>query len=194
MTDETKGEMPTTEPAGEMPAVQPTPEPESAKPEDLAAELEKARAALKSANKEAAERRKKLEAYEQEEVKRKEEELSEVERLTKQLAEAQTSLKAKERAELRASAAEKAGLPKAFVNRLQGETPEELEADARAIMDALPKPEKPAPGINPTNPAAGTKSETPEQAKARLFGAEFDPFLPENAKKLGGGVFMTDKE
>jgi hypothetical protein len=194
MTDETKGEMPTTEPAGEMPAAQPTPEPESAKPEDLAAELEKARAALKSANKEAAERRKKLEAYEQDEAKRKEAEMTELEKYQKRTAELEATLKVKEYAELRLAAAEKVGLPKAFVNRLQGETPDELEADAKAIMDALPKPEKPAPGINPTNPAAGTIKETPEQAKARLFGAEFDPFLPENAKKLGGGVFMTDKE
>lgn len=194
MSEKDAGEMPTTEPAGEMPAAQPTPEPESAKPEDLAAELEKARAALKSANKEAAERRKKLEAYEQDEAKRKEAEMTELEKYQKRTAELEATLKVKEYAELRLAAAEKVGLPKAFINRLQGETPDELEADAKAIMDALPKPEKPAPGINPTNPAAGTKAETPEQMKARIFGADIDPFLPENAKKLGGGVIFTEKE
>lgn len=54
---------------------------------ELAAELERTRQALKQANSEAAERRKKLEAFEKAEQERKDAELSEVDRLTKRNAE-----------------------------------------------------------------------------------------------------------
>lgn len=57
--------------------------------EDLKAELDRARKALAAANKEAADRRKKLEAFEKAEADRKAAELSEVERLQQQVAEAQ---------------------------------------------------------------------------------------------------------
>lgn len=62
-------------------------------PEQLQAELERTRAALKTANKEAADRRKKLEEIEANEAKRKESELSEVQRAAKRAEEAENSLK-----------------------------------------------------------------------------------------------------
>lgn len=62
-------------------------------PEQLQAELERTRAALKAANKEAAERRKKLEEVEANEAKRKESELTEVQRAAKRAEEAEASLK-----------------------------------------------------------------------------------------------------
>ncbi len=62
-------------------------------PEQLQAELERTRAALKTANKEAAERRKKLEEIESTEAKRKESELTEVQRAAKRAEEAEASLK-----------------------------------------------------------------------------------------------------
>lgn len=65
-------------------------------PEQMQAELEKLRADVKRVNRESADRRKKLEAYEEEERKRKEAELTEAERLTRQIQEAQA---ARERAE-----------------------------------------------------------------------------------------------
>ena len=55
-----------------------------------AAEVEQLRAALKAANKEAAERRKKLDALEAAEAKRKEDELSEVEKADKRAKDAET--------------------------------------------------------------------------------------------------------
>jgi multidrug efflux pump subunit AcrA (membrane-fusion protein) len=64
----------------------------AASAEELQAELERARDALRKANSEAAERRKKLEAYEAAEQKRKSEELSEADRLKLQLSEAQQAL------------------------------------------------------------------------------------------------------
>lgn len=57
--------------------------------EDLATELQRARDALKAANRESAERRKKLDEYEQAEQKRREAELSETEKLNQRLQEAE---------------------------------------------------------------------------------------------------------
>ncbi len=62
-------------------------------PEQILAELERTRAALKTANKEAAERRKKLEEIEANDAKRKESELTEVQRAAKRAEEAEASLK-----------------------------------------------------------------------------------------------------
>jgi hypothetical protein len=58
----------------------------------------------------------------------------------------QAKVKALELAALRQSVASRVGLPAAFVGRLQGETEQELEADARTLLAALPKPT--APNIN----------------------------------------------
>lgn len=63
-------------------------------PEEIQAELEDTRAALKKANKEAADRRKRLDALEAAEQKRKDAELSEVERLQAQVDAAKSSAEA----------------------------------------------------------------------------------------------------
>ena len=89
------------------------------------------------------------------EAKRREAEMTEVEKLNQQLAEAQSRLKHAERIENQRAAAEKVGLPAPFAKRIMGETPEEMEADAKEILESLPKPEKRPPPINPTNPSGG---------------------------------------
>ena len=69
-----------------------------------------------------------------------------------------------ELAAMRREVADRLGVPAALVNRLQGDTPEALEADAKALMAALPKPG--APDINNAGggkpPADG---KTPEALK-----------------------------
>lgn len=55
-------------------------------------------------------------------------------------------VKALELNTLRQDVAAKVGLPAAFVDRLRGETAEEIEADAKSILAAIPKPT--APNIN----------------------------------------------
>ena len=134
------------------------------------AEFDKMAAALKEANKEAAARRKRLDELEQAEAKRKEAEMTESEKATKRAQELEARLKAYERTDAQRKAAEKVGLPSSLAIRLMGETPEELEADAKALLDTLPKPTKPAPGINPTNPSSASIEETDAQKKARLYG------------------------
>ena len=153
------------------------------------AEFEKMQAALKEANKEAAARRKRLDELEAAETKRKEAEMTESEKATKRAQELEAKLKAYELAELQRAAAEKAGLPAQLAKRLQGSTAEELEADAKALAETLPKPTKTA---TPTNPGAnGQQGETDAQRKARVFGTDFDPYDPETAKRKGGGFFIT---
>jgi hypothetical protein len=140
---------------------------------------------------------KRLTELETAEAKRKEAEMTELQKLQAQLEATNKALHAKELAEARRAAADKVGLPAALANRLQGETPEELEADAQALLDTLPKPQptepaKPkSPGI--VNPGAnGSTQETYAQQKARIQGSSIDPFDPETAKRFGGGVFHTE--
>ena len=151
------------------------------------AEFDKMQAALKEANKEAASRRKRLEELEAQEAQRKEAAMTETEKATKRAAELEAKLKAYERTEAQRKVAEKVGLPAALATRLQGETPEELEADAKALLETLPKPTKPAPGINATNPGNASTQETREQKKARLAGTSPDVF------GTGAGVFWGEK-
>jgi hypothetical protein len=120
-------------------------------------------------------------------VKAKEEaEMTEIQKLSKRLTEAESELKATRHAAQASDIAAKVGLPAALADRLKGETPEEMEADAKAILDALPKTEtkKPQPGpvINPG--ANGQPGETAAQMRQRITGVT--PF--EGPFARGGGV------
>lgn len=164
----------------------------SVTPVDLQAELEAARKALKEANREAAERRKKLEAYEADEAKRKSAEMTEAEKLQKELELATSELKALKLNEMRRKIAAKHSIPEALAARLHGETEEELDEDAKALLEALPKPPKPQPGAV-ANPGANAQAaETDAQKRARLFGSTVDIFTPEGAKTLGGGWIINE--
>ena len=117
----------------------PAPQPEPTPPADtgtqtadeLKAELERVRKALKDANKEAADRRKKLEAYEAKEKEDAEKELSESQRLQKKLDEAEAARVALEN-KLRTSTINSAALAKA--SELGFDNP----ADALALTDLSP--------------------------------------------------------
>jgi chromosome segregation ATPase len=179
--------MPTsTTPLSTAPVETTAPPAQQESPETLKAELEKVRLALKEANKEAAQRRKQLEAIESEKTKTSQGELSELQKLQQQVQELASKLAGKEKAETRRAIAERTGLPAALADRLQGETPEELEADAKAMLAALPQNQTTiAPPaslrISATNPANAQVGETREQKKARLMGGNSDVFS-------GGGV------
>ena len=135
---------------------------------------------------------KKAEDIEAAEVKQREASLSEMEKLQRRLNETEAKLKAKERAEAQRAVADKVGLPAAFAERLKGESLEELEADAKKLLDALPKQPK---GLSPTNPGNAQVGETTEQKRSRIMGLQhFNAFDPEQGEKLGGGVFWRDSE
>ena len=118
---------------------------------------------------------------------------AEWEKLAKQLEEelnkAKADLAAKDLEVKKQAIASKVGLPAAFADRLKGNTDEELEADAKVILAALPRQDKPVAGINPTNPGETSTAETKEQINERLFGKKSD-FFGGN----GGGVVFISKE
>ncbi len=105
---------------------------------ELQAELERIRPALGKANKEAEAARLKLKAAD-------DAKLSEVEKAKRDATEATQKLAKYERDNLRQKVALDAGLPAKWVGRLQGDTEEELAADAEAILADLNKTKKPEP-------------------------------------------------
>ena len=128
-------------------------------------DVEKMRAALEKANKEAADRRHtakqlaaELAALKSERETQtaaqlaeqgKYQELYEVEKKraadeAARAAELENRIKAQELALMRQRVATEKGLPAALVDRLQGETPEELAADADVLLAAIPRPTAPA--------------------------------------------------
>jgi hypothetical protein len=87
-------------------------------------------------------------------------------RLQAQLDEALASKEAAELAGLKAQVASKLGLPQMLVDRLQGTTAEELEADGQALLDAMPQPQ--TKGTNSGIPTPG-----PTEQEIREFAAVY---------------------
>lgn len=145
--------------------------------EKVRAELEATRKALKDANREAAERRKKLEALEKAEQDRKDAEMTELQKAQAELErikierdQLEQAKKAMELSQRKRAVADKIGLPTALADRLTGETEDEMEADAKTILEALPKGSLPKPGAtNPGQNARG-QTETDAERRKRLFG------------------------
>lgn len=168
------------------------------------AEFEKIQRALKEANAEAAKHRKRVEAIEQAEQAKRDAELSEMEKLQKKLTALEqerqdyaAKLAARELLDRKREIARKHNLPDALATRLIGETDEDIEADAKALLETLPKPPPPPPQkvpqpgpVSPTNPGGATTGETEAQVRARIFGSPDDLFSLETTKKLGGGGFV----
>lgn len=101
-------------------------------------ELDRLRSALAKANKEAEKNR--LRLKEVDDAK-----LSEIEKAQRDAADAAQELQNLRRDSLRQKVALDAGLPAKWVARLQGDSEEDLRADALEILADLNKPRKPAP-------------------------------------------------
>jgi len=139
--------------------------------------IRKQREELKQAKKAAAE----LEHYKKLEEERKQAEMTESERLKAELDKLQSELTAKTVRTMQIEVAAKLGLPTALSDRLKGETLEEMEEDAKAILELLPK-QKAAPNPGATNPGdQAQKNETRAQKLTRLTGGEVDIWK-------GGGI------
>ena len=116
--------------------------------------------------------------------------MTELQKLQAELEKAKSELKRTQLDELKRQAAIKAELPLVFADRLRGETPEELEADAKLILGALPKAPK-TPTVNPTNPGPGaSQGETDAQRLASIHSQNVPVFSPNWAKDHGGGVVI----
>ena len=112
----------------------------------------------------------------------------------KDLAEVNAKLKALDFEKRRRTVAAKVGLPEAFALRLQGETDEDLEADAKLLLEALPKAPK-IPALGATNPGAGaSQGETYDQQWARIHGQSVNPWDPNVHRQQGGGIFFATPE
>ena len=111
---------------------------------------------------------KKLAKLETAEQARKEAELTELEKAQKRADEAEKKAKAAELSILRRDVAAKVGLPAALVDRLKGDTEEEIEADAKILLASLPVPV--APKLNTTNPGQPQTGETDDDKRERLLG------------------------
>jgi hypothetical protein len=160
-----------------------------------AAELVDIRAALKKANAEAAKYRKTAEQVEAERKAKEEAEMTELQKWQRKAQELEAAVATERRTRLQQEVAAKVGLPGKLADRLKGDTPEEMEADAKEILDTLPKPQpptKPSPGIVANPGVNASQQETEAQQRARLF-PTVNPFDPDTAKSLGGGVFFLDK-
>lgn len=96
------------------------------------------------------------------------------------IAETEARLKAAEIASIKREVAARLNMPAKLAERLQGETAEDIEADAKDLMAALPKPA--APNINsgtgigaaPTN---GGMSEAEKRELAAVLGVDYR-YLP----------------
>jgi len=135
MADETTTEAVTEEAPQATEVTEATTEAE-AKPD--AAELDRLREALAKANKEAEKNR--LRLKELDDAK-----LSEIEKAQRDAKEAAQELANLRRDSLRQKVALEVGLPAKWVGRLQGDSEEELAADAASILADLNKPRTPAP-------------------------------------------------
>lgn len=166
----------TTTQAGEMPETEQATTPTTPNAAEMvtisAEELGKIRAGLKAANAEAAKHRKAAEQAEAERKQREEAEMTALDRANKRAAELEAELNAERKARLQIAAAKAAGLPDALAARLQGETAEEMRADAEAILAALPKPQPATTTgggkLPPTAPRGNKPQNTQPKSNFRL--------------------------
>jgi hypothetical protein len=174
--------------------------------EEVKAELERVRKALKDANKEAADRRKKLEALEAAEKERADKELTETERLQKKLAEIQQQAEqatqlANQRLVRQAIVTQAARLnfadPEDAYDKLKN-TQFEIEGETvTGVEDAVKKLAERSkhllksnnPNLSTFNPAGGGIAvETDAQKRARIYGSGGGIFDVSRAEQNGGGV------
>jgi hypothetical protein len=123
--------------------------------ETLTAKLMEAERKAQNKAEEAERHFKKLARFEADETKRKEAEMTEMQKLQAELAKRDAELQALLKTNLRRDAAKQAGLSETFATRLQGDTLEEMIADAKLLAEAMPKPAAATVGM--TQPAGQTR-------------------------------------
>lgn len=137
--------------------------------------------------------RKELDRLKADEAKRKEAEMSELEKAQKRAADLEAELSRERVEKLRVKVAARYQLPDSLADRLKGETEEELDADAKALAELLPKQQKKA-DLKANDVAGGQQKETDQQRRARLYGFGNNPFDQATVERNGGGVFFVNKE
>ena len=134
---------------------------------------------LRKFEKEAKKLQDKIALYEQKDNERKLAEMSEIDRLKLEAQEAKSKLAELTLKEQKREIAHKLNLPEAFADRIKGDTPEEMEADAKGLFDALPKPGTSKSLV--TNPGAQAVEPSSVQPRINPFDAGF-------VRNHGGGL------
>ena len=122
---------------------------------------------LRKFEKDAAKLQKKVDEYEQEKEEAKKAELTEIDRLKLEKQEAEQKLAELTLKEQRREAAKIAELPDEFVDRIKGDTPDEMVEDAKKMKAAIPI-QKSNIGVTNPGPNATGQQETKEQTLRRL--------------------------
>lgn len=141
-------EQPTTETVKEVPVVKVEPVKELSL-DEIKAELERVKQHAANKEQEAERHFKKLQSFEKAEQDKKDAELSELDKEKKRAAQLEAENKKIKLDLLKQQTASKLGLPEILANRLQGETPEEIEKDAKELLETLPKKANTASATNP---------------------------------------------
>jgi hypothetical protein len=148
-----------TAPVMDAPVIEPKAEPAKEPTlEELKEKLAEATQHAKNKEEEAARHFKKIQTFEQAEQAKKDAELSELDKEKKARAALEAENKTLKINQLKQSTASKLGLPDVLALRLQGETPEEIEADAKQLLEKLPKKTSPNSATNPGGGAQVTKT------------------------------------
>jgi hypothetical protein len=147
----------------------------------------------REANKELRKRAKLADELEAAEAKRKDAELSEMEKRDKRIAELEAREKELGRKDLMRQAADEYGLPPSLAKRLQGETLEELKADAAELAKEIPAKPKVNVSATQVGSDAEPKETYAEQSYRIYHGSNVDPLDPKQAVQLGGGIFLNTK-
>ena len=202
-----QGETPTPQ-AGETPAqAQP-----AANAEQLAAKLDELQKQLKAVNRESAERRKALEAFEKAEAERKAAEMTEAQKLQAKLdaltKERDAALAAANERAIRADVLVKAGAmfehPEDVYEKLKAGLTLAEDGTVEGLEDALKALAKERPGwlkksagaaLKASNPGANGQQpgESDAERRARIYGAGGNIFSTDFAMTKGGGVVVTTK-
>ena len=212
MAEEEKTEMVNNDEGSEIEPEQQQAGNDGETPKVLLAELEETRKALQKANRESAQRRKKLEELEAKEREREEAELSEMDKMQKRLdeitAEKEQALKNAQTVQIKAAIIAKASALNfndpydayALVDQSQFEIDDD---GVRGVDEALKelaesKPymiKKAKSNAGPTNPGDGAgQGETLEQARQRIYGGGGQKIFDTGwAEQHGGGVRISEK-
>ncbi len=110
--------------------------------------------------------RKEFEALKAEKAKAEEAKLDEIQKANKRAEEAETKAQRLERESLQRKAAESIGLPSAFAERIKGSTLEEMQEDAKQLLEAMPN--KVAPKLPVNNPSSQPAGESEDEKRKRL--------------------------
>lgn len=134
-----------------------------------------------------------MERVQEEERKKKEAEMTDVEKFKARAAELEAELNRERYGRMRLEVASKYNLPDTLANRLQGETMEELEADAEQLAKLIPV-KKETPKLNATDLADGKRGETDAEKRNRIYRKGGNPFDIESVRQKGGGVIINNKQ